>query len=690
MRSAIKLMLVSIISKALMISVAFSQDITFTKENFRNDSKGLNEALDNIGSGNYYYSLGKGGYQLALNYYLKANKFNPDNAVLNYQIGSCYLNTLQKTRCITYFRKAYELDSTVAEDIHFMLGQGYHLNYEFDIAISEYRRFYQTVPAKEKLKWEKIINKKINECVNGKEFVNSPVRVYISNAGEAINSIFPDYCPLISADESVMIYTSKRDNSTGGKQNPEDFQFYEDIYFSGNEAGQWMHCRGIGDPLNTDENDATAGLSSDGQRLLIYKDNNGGDLYECMLSGKTWSKPKPLPKNSVNTKYHESSASYSYEGKTIYFDSDRRNNSNGEHDIFRSTKDEDGEWANVENLGPVINTEYDEISPFIHPDGVTLFFSSRGHKSMGGYDIFKSVYNDSTGWSEPENLGYPINTPDDDIFFVLSANGKRGYYSSAMEGGSGEQDIYVITFLGAEKQPTLCNEDNLLANHTNPDQEIIMQEPVPINKINLTVLKGTIKNGETNQITEASIDVYDNVNNKLIATSTSNSSTGRYVIFLPAGKNYGMSISDVECVFHSENYNVPQNSGYQEFTNDITLPRFDVGSKIVLRNIFFKVNESVFTPESYPELERLIQLLKKCVDMRVEISGHTDSIGNYEANIKLSEERAKNIMEYLIENGIGASRLEYKGMGYLEPVASNATEEGRKKNRRVEFKILNK
>jgi outer membrane protein OmpA-like peptidoglycan-associated protein/YHS domain-containing protein len=396
-----------------------------------------------------------------------------------------------------------------------------------------------------------------------------------------------------------------------------------------------------------------------------------------------------LPK-AINTKYHESSASFSYDGKTIYFDSNRKDDNFGEHDIFRYTRDEEGNLTKAENLGPVINTKYDERSPFIHPDGRTLYFSSKGHNSMGGFDIFRSVYNDSTGWSEPENLGFPINTPDDDIFFVLSANGRHGYYSSAKEGGFGEQDIYRITFLGAEKPVVLSNEDNLLAALANPLRDTKMENPVPINNVNLTLLKGTIIDGATNKPAEATIEVTDNEKNKLVSTSKSNSSSGRYVILLPSGKNYGLAIRNAECVFHSENYDVPQASGYQEFDNDITLPKYDIGSKIILRNIFFGSNKATVTPESYPELSRLVLLLKKCTDMRIEISGHTDSIGTLKENLALSEERAKNVVEYLIEQGIGASRLEYKGVAFSEPVASNATEDGRKKNRRVEFKILSK
>lgn len=665
-------------------------EIKVNKDDYRTKDD-YKKAKELIKQGEELYTFGRGGYRRALEYYLEAYPLNPDNDVLNYKIGKCYLGAIQKEKCIKYFKKAFELNHYVASDIMLMLARGYHLTYKFDKAITYYKKYKNTLSPKDLQLKHKEIAKYIEECNTGKELVKHPVRVFIDNMGEAINSSYPDYSPLISTDESMMIYTSRRPDTYGGGRDPGDNLFFEDIYISyKNENGKWEPAHNIGKPLNTKNNDATVGLSPDGQKLFTFNGKtNGGDILVSELKGDEWETPSDkTTKKYINTEYHESSASFSYDGRTMYFVSNRPDLSYGKHDIYISYWDAKKEiWGKPQNIGASINTEYDEEGVFMHPDGKTIYFSSRGHKTMGGYDIFKSTLQDDGTWSEPQNIGYPINTPDDDVFFVINASGKRGYYSSVKENSIGDYDIYMITFRGPEKPTIQSNEDNLLAK-TKPVMETSMEKTVAIKTMRLTIVKGTVKDAITLKPIGAKIEIVDNEKDVVISTTTSNASTGKYLISLPSGKNYGINVKAETYLFHSENFKIPKATGYQEIIKDILLNKMEVGQKVVLKNIFFDYAKATLRSESYPELNRLLKLLTDYPKLKIEISGHTDNRGSRTTNVRLSNNRAKAVYDYLIANGIDASRLTYKGYGFDQPITSNDTDEGRQQNRRVEFKVL--
>ena len=676
---------------AIILSVsAFAQNIEFTKENFKDDKDGLKEAKKNIEAGDELFAQGDYYYKQAIDPYLLANKFNPNNALLNYRLGKSYLYSNYKLKSIPYLEKALSLNPTVDPQLHFLLGQAYHLDMQWDKAIEEFKKFQQDLkPDEAKLLMEDI-NKQIEECLFGKELVKKPLRVFIDNVGAEINSQYPDYGPVISADESEMIFTSRRPNTTGGGTDPEINEFFEDIYISIKKDGKWGPAQNMGKPVNSDDHDANSGISADGQKFLVYRSDgkDHGDLYESELKGDVWSKPDHMNKN-INTSSHESSACYSPDGKTVYFVSDKPDESLGGRDIYVSTKDEKGKWGKAVNLGPTINTKYNEEGVYIHPDGKTMYFSSRGHKTMGGYDIFKSTFENGK-WSEPVNLGYPVNTSDDDVFFVTSASGKHGYYSSFNANGFGEKDIYMVTFLGLEKPMVVNNEDNLLASQTAPVKETVIAPTVQIKEAQLTILKGVITDDQTKKPLEATIEIIDNLKNEVIATFLSNSSTGKYLVSLPAGRNYGIAVKKENYLFHSENFDIPNTAAYQEVVKDVALKNIAVGSKIILKNIFFDFDKATLRPESTNELERLTKLLNDVPTLKIEISGHTDSKGADAYNKTLSNNRAKAVVDYLIGKGIAADRLTSIGYGEEQPIATNDTEEGRQLNRRTEFKILSK
>lgn len=415
----------------------------------------------------------------------------------------------------------------------------------------------------------------------------------------------------------------------------------------------------------------------------MYK---AGDIYICNLKGDKWTSPELLPE-VINSEKIENSACFSFDGNKIYFIRGKTNDvetSNG--DIFVSEKI-NGIWQKANKLSDVINSKYDEDGVFMHPDGKTLYFSSKGHNSIGGYDIFKSTLKSNNTWTEPQNLGYPINTPDNDVYFVLSADGKTGYYSSIREDGKGFTDIYKINF--APQKATFQNgDDNLIATDENTTSESSLEVAEEIKTVNLTLVTGKVFDNNTLEPVETVIQVFDNEKNEIVLETTSNSKTGKYLVTLPSGKNYGMAIKAVGYLFHSENFDLPESQTYQKVTKDIPLFPIEEGSKIVLKNIFFDFDKSTLKKESFYELGKLVSFMNENPKLNIEISGHTDNKGSEQYNQKLSESRAKSVVDYLINKKIDKNRLKYRGASFNEPIASNNTDDGRQLNRRVEFKII--
>ncbi|MFU8843702.1 MAG: OmpA family protein [Bacteroidales bacterium] len=662
-----------------------SQSVEFSKYNFPNHRKELSEAVGFIKAGDKFYARGPGVYDLAIQEYAKAYQFNPRNALLNYKLGRCYLLDNDKTEAIKYLQKALELDPRISldmddNDVNFLLATAYHLDYNFDAAIEKYKAHKTSLSPVQLLKDGQDIDKRIDECVTAKKLVAKPVRVFVDNLGNTVNSAFPDYRPLVVPEEDILLFTSSRDNTTGGSR-ASDSYFYEDIYVSYYESGKWSAPQNSFD-MNSNNHDATAGISSDGSILYVYKAGGGNHLYESTLSGYKYTLPARMD-NKINAGFKQSSASLSFDRSTLYFTSVRSDGYGGA-DIYVTRKDAKGRWQEPVNLGATINTPYDEEGVFIAPDNKTLYFSSRGHTSMGGYDIFKSEFIDGR-WTAPVNLGYPINTPDDDVFFTLGKNGQRGYYSSKKQDGYGGHDLYMITFLGASK-PLAMHSGSVILAHNHPAFAPQPAKPIEQN----TVLEGVILDDIALTPLQATIEITDNLKNELLASFESSGSTGSYLISLKPGKNYGITVSRPDYLFYSENFNIPDDAEATKIKKDILLSRLEVGSKVVLNNIFFDFNKATLRNESVAELERVHKLLMETPTLKIEISGHTDNIGAAAYNQKLSENRAKAVVDFLLQKGIDAERLQFMGYGMTQPVASNDTDQGRQQNRRTEFKVVGK
>lgn len=645
-------------------TIIAQKNVEFSKSNFKSKAAGFKTAMKHLNEGNskYFGSF----YNKALDEYLAANKFNPNNAELNAKIGDCYLNSSDKPKSVQYFEKAYALNNGMDGYYIYMMAKAYHINGKFDKAMKFYR-MSKSKKSKINSRVSDDADKKVKECTYAKKMVKASINVEIVNLTEAINTEYEEYVPVITADESEIFFTSRRPSTLGGKIDPAIADYYEDIYYSKKEDGVWSKAVNMGKPVNSEFHDATVGLSLDGQKLFLYRDNKKGigSIYVSERKGEKWGEPIELPA-PINSKHQETSACYSFDGNTIYFVSDRPDGQGGK-DIYKATKNKEGVWGNEENLGPLVNTPEDEDAVFLHPDGKTLYFSSKGHTTMGGFDIFKTVYNKGR-WSKPINIGYPVNTPDDDVCFVLTASGDYGYYTSIKANGQGKRDIYKVAFLDE------------------------------INKPKLTLLKGIISDKKTGKLLEATVEIYDNDENKLVGTFKSNSATGKYMVSLPAGRNYGISVKKKGYLFYSENFVIPKDAAFRVVKKDVKLDKLEVGKKVVLKNIFYDYNKANLRGSSYNELSKVIELLKSNPKMKIELSAHTDSRGGDAYNNKLSQARAQSCVDYLVKKGVIKNRLVAKGYGEKQLLVTDAEiekltsevakEEEHQKNRRTEFKII--
>lgn len=666
------------------------QNVEFNKKNFPNNTAEFKIAEKALKEGEKLYI--KQDFPAALEKFLIAQKFNPSNADLNFKIGMSLVQNMDGIQSIPYFETAIKLAPTTTPAIaYYQLGIAYHLTYKFAEAIDVLRKYKATVLPAVLAGKSKEIDRRIYECENGIEFMKDTTRAFIYNMGKNINSPLTDHSPVITADQSMLLFTSFRANSSNTKPN-EYGEYDENIWFSTRKDGAWVPAAEMPKPLNTKDNDATVGLSPDGQQLFIYTDKTGGgDIYHSQKKGSEWSKPEPF--SAINSKNgHEPSASFSYDGRTVYFTSNNTDKAGnyGEHDIFKCEMDEKGKWGKWINLGPTINTEYDEFDVFMHPDGRTLYFSSTGHKGMGGYDIFKTELQDNGSWSTPENLGYPINSPGSERCFVTIGSSRFGYFSANRKGTLGMYDIFEVRFLGAAKQLHMSTENMLISALTNPIKTAsVAQEAVEIKTSRLTIYKGIVRDAETEKFLEATIEVTDNETGRVVSTLNSNSATGEFLVPLPSGKDYGVTVKKDGYLFYSDNLNVPAATDYQEIIKVIDLLPLRKDATIVLRNVFFATASAELDPKSHAELDKLIKILQDYPKMVIEISGHTDNVGSRPYNQNLSENRAASVVAYLATTGkIDKKRLQYAGYGFDRPIASNETADGRALNRRVEFKII--
>jgi outer membrane protein OmpA-like peptidoglycan-associated protein len=505
-------------------------------------------------------------YNEAITNFLAAFKLDSNNANMRYKLGMAYLySPNQKNKAVRYLLKAsknttdHYNDFDPSEDkaplmVHYYLGLAYQLDYQFEQAGL---KFQYCVDLFNDKKMPTELRLHIEQCNAGIQLMKNKTDIKVESLGPTFNTVYPEYCPVINADETTLIFTSRRPGGITDDKTP-DGKYFEDIYVSYKFSdGNWSKPKLISRYINTEESDAAIGLSADGHQLFVFSPENGGDILYSNFDGNSWTIPLPLG-SDINTKSWETHACVSADNQMLYFVSDRPGGYGG-RDIYRCVKLPNGTWSLATNLGPTINTEFDEDAPFIHPDGVTLFYSSNGPKGMGGFDIFYSTRIDEPGkkrnamkWAKPINMGYPINTTGDDIYYVLSTDGRRAYFSSERQGSIGEKDLFKMTLSTSVVDPV-----TLLVGYLTFDGAAKIPGSVMI----------TATDDETGEVVQ---DIRPNVK------------TGKYLMVLrsgPNGKTYTIRYEADNFLSSTETIKIENGSSYQELKREVKLKLTNLETK---------------------------------------------------------------------------------------------------------------
>jgi outer membrane protein OmpA-like peptidoglycan-associated protein/tetratricopeptide (TPR) repeat protein len=597
----------------------------------------------------------------------KALKSDDEFVEAHLVLAEIYLENGDNKKAINSYKKSIEINPTFFPGLYYSLGLLEMKENEFIEAKEHFEKYLGFKNLKPALM--SMAKKKIETCEFANEAINNPVPFNPLNLGDSINSEFDEYWPSLTADEQTLIFTRliPIDNEVGikmiGNKNPViDLQsVQEDFFISEKENNVWLGAQNIGEPLNTIGNEGAQTVSVDGRTMYFTacnrEDGKGRcDIYKCKKENGKWSVPENIG-SPVNSKYWEAQPSISPDGKTLFFVSNREGGLGGK-DIWISTQNRDGEWSKPINPGKKINSSGDEQSPFIHPDNHTLYFSSNARVGMGSSDLFIASRNDDGVWEEAVNLGYPINTVFDEIGLVVNARGDRALFSSDRLNRK-RRDIFEFE----------------LYKEARPD-------PV-------SYMKGNVYDSEKNTKLQAYFELINLETDSIIMQAESDAITGEFLLCIPSNNDYALNVSKSGYLFYSDNFSLKGIFDISEpYLKDIALNPIKQGEKIILKNVFYETDSYELKQESHTELNRLLAFLVNNKQIKIEISGHTDNVGLHDYNMELSENRAKSVYTFLVNNKINSERLIYKGYGELQPLSSNETKEGRAENRRTEIKIL--
>ena len=468
------------------------------------------------------------------------------------------------------------------------------------------------------------------------------------NLGDNINSKVSEYFPTITIDGRQLVYTRRVNN------------FNEDFFGSELSGTGWGASKGLLGDINTNQNEGAQNISQDGQWLIFtgcnFPEGMGScDLYISYLTSDGWSAPENLGRG-INADAWESAPSLSPDKRDLYFSSNRAGGY-GSSDIYVSHRLANGRWTEPENLGPEVNTAGNESCPFIHSDNQTLYFTSNGHLGYGGDDLLMTKKGPKNMWSRAVNLGYPINTIENEGSLVVAADGKTAYYASDRSDSRGGLDIYSFE----------------LRNDIRPAKTLWV--------------KGKVFDKKTNKGLPSAVELTD-LSTQSVLSKVQTDETGSYLITLPVGKDYAFNVNRKGYLFFSENFSLSHKTSDSTYNIDIPLQPLEANATVILKNIFFDVNKYDLEPESTSELDMVVMLLKENPTLKIQINGHTDNIGKAADNLKLSNDRAQSVVKYLVTKGIEIKRLSFRGFGANQPIASNNSEEGKAQNRRTELIVI--
>ena len=565
-----------------------------------------------------------------------------------FQLGRLYEQNRQFGNAILNYEKAVNAQekTSVTEIAAQQVGQLYLKKGEYQKALVFLEKGIGAVTPSNQKRYKT----RIDNCKFALEAINKPLIINPLELPKSVNKFQSQYFPVMTADRETLIYTGNQDLD-------------ENLYVASIKDKIWTEPVSISDIINTKENEGTATISADG-RTLVFTSCGGKkgfgscDLFISYKQGDNWTSPQNLGQ-SVNSPEWESQPSLSADGRTLYFVSDRKG-SLGKRDIWVSKLDSTNMWAKATNLGNPINTIEDDLSPFIHANGKTLFFASEGHVGMGGLDLYFTE-NQQSKWLKPENLGYPLNTFEDQVALFITADGKKAYYSLERD----QEDKYRRAKI----------------------VEIEVPESLQAKFKATSFLKGVVYDATTKQKLQADIELISLKNNELLGKISSDSQTGTYTSVLTSGGDYAVFVSKKGYFFKSLNFDFSDKIGLDK-TLDIPLEPIKKEAKEILNNIFFDTAKWDLKSESTVELDKLVALLKSNPDLPIEISGHTDDVGKDADNLLLSQKRAKSVVDYLAQKGVNILKIKAEGYGKTRPYLPNSSDENRKLNRRIEVKFL--
>lgn len=543
------------------------------------------------------------------------------------------------------YQKAILINKNIAPAVIYGLAETEFATQEYDKAKQHFEEFLALDSSSDRAKKAK---KYLLDCDFAAFAIKKPVKYSPTNLGQGVNTTDSEYFPALTADGETLIFTRQVNGN-------------EDFWTSQFKNNTWNSATPLSTKINTTKyNEGAQTISPDGKYLFFTGCNRPDGLGRCDIyvshrEGKDWGEPYNVGK-PVNSEYWESQPAISPDGRTLYFISNRPGGSGG-YDIWKSTITDDAKWGPAINLGPEINTPYDENTPFLHADGKTLYFSSDGWPGFGNKDIYYSRMDDNDKFQKPINLGYPINSFENESGLIVSADGNLGMFSSNLKDGFGGQDIYSFGI------------------------------PEIAKPLKISYVKGIVRDKDSKKTIESNVQVIDLKSDKTVFDDYTDPETGQFLAVMAIGGNYLFNVNAEGYMFYSENFELKQGNINKPYQIEVYIERIKQGGNVTLRNIFFDTNKYNLLPASIRELDLLIDFLHQNQTVNIEIQGHTDNVGDDKLNEKLSFNRANAVYEYLVKNEVDAKRLTFKGFGASKPIADNKTEIGRKNNRRTSFVI---
>ncbi len=710
-----------------------------------------------------------GNYNLASKKYLELLKIDSTNPMYNFEQAQTLYNNFLQIASIPYYENAIKYSKDSLGEAYYFLASACHLAGKFENAKSNYKRYLNMLSYHGSYLMDAEENELNNSILHYIEMCNNGIELYklplvekfningserffkIAPVGNSINSEYDDYGSVLTSNDSVMYFTARLENTTGGKVDWDD-KYFEDIYKTSLTRNGWDSAISIGAPINTKKHEAVISISKDSKTIYFYRGIKQGTFYHSNFSEGIWSKPTVMyEKSDLNTKAWETSFfGFAVAGNELYVVSDREGGVGG-RDIYVAKKQADGSWSSLVNLGAPINTPYDEDAPFITADGMTMYFSSKGHNSMGGFDIFKSQ-KDADKWSSPINLGRPFNTPGEDIYFILANNGNKAYYSSSALAvdGSNDMDIYSVDFCDDVSEILLAGttigiKSGTITVFDKQKGKKLGDYKIENGKYAFKLTHGNnynftfnIRSGTPPVSLDVAIprlcEVYD-LYQELDVNQTPNSLIVRNAFFdinkILGNLNdnnypeYLTKIDKASIPLYSEHIlpiavivaksdsviaittatvavvatpTVAATPTVIASSQTVTNTNVDENPKPVVAfsvsNILFDYDKSSINPTFSSELDKVVSFLKNSKNAKINIAGYTDSKGSDEYNLSLSKRRANAIASYLASKGVNRNRIITNGFGETKPIAPNENPDGsdnpdgRAKNRRTEISLI--